>query len=122
MPEGTLDTGLRANAASCLAYITFLPAIVLLITPPFNESLTVRFHAWQSIFLNMVLLGSWIVLYVLGMIPLINLMDVILIPLAVIVFVVLWIALLVNTFNGRRSKLPYLGDLAEQQASIRRSA
>ena len=44
--------GLTDNAAGALAYVTIVPAIVFLVMPPYNTSSYVRFHAWQSIFLN----------------------------------------------------------------------
>jgi uncharacterized membrane protein len=117
VPEETLATGLSDNAASGLAYITFLPAIVFLITGPYNRNLTVRFHAWQSLLLNIACLTASMALYALGMIPVVYLLDVVLWPAAMIGFVFLWFALLISAFNGKRVKLPFLGDLAEQQAS-----
>ena len=51
MSEAT-PTGLSDNAAGALAYITIVPAIVFLVMPPYNSSSYVRFHAWQSILLN----------------------------------------------------------------------
>jgi uncharacterized membrane protein len=50
MTEST-PTGLSDNSAGALAYVTFIPAIVFLAMPPYNQSPYVRFHAWQSIFL-----------------------------------------------------------------------
>jgi uncharacterized membrane protein len=121
VPEETLATGLSDHAASGLAYITFVPSVVFLFTAPYNRNLTVRFHAWQSIYLNAVALAACLALYALGMIPVINLLDVILIPVVGIIFFVLWITLMVGTLHGRRVKLPFLGDLAEDQAISRRS-
>lgn len=51
MSEPT-QTGLTDNAAGALAYVTFVPAIVFLVLPPYNTNPYVRFHAWQSIFLT----------------------------------------------------------------------
>jgi uncharacterized membrane protein len=116
VPEDTLQTGLSDNAASGLAYITFIPAIVFLVAAPYNQSPTIRFHAWQSIFLNVAWFVVWMALVVVGMIPVVNLIDVILMPLVMIGFIILWIVLLINAFNGKRFKLPLLGDLAQKQA------
>ena len=45
----------------------------------------------------------------------------ILIPLVLMIFFVLWITLMVGTLQGRRTiKLPFLGDLAEDKAISRR--
>ncbi len=46
------QAGLSDNSVGAIAYITFVPAIIFLILPPYNSSPFVRFHAWQSIFLN----------------------------------------------------------------------
>lgn len=109
-------TGLSENAASGLSYITPIPAIVFLVTAPYNQSSTVRFHAWQSIFFCIADVVVWGILTVLGMVPLLNLIDLILMPIVALGFLVLWVLLLVNAFNGKKWKLPVLGELAEKQA------
>jgi uncharacterized membrane protein len=120
VPEETLAAGLSENAASGLSYVTFVPALVFLLTGPYNQNLVVRFNAWQSVFLNVASLAACLGLYALGIIPIINLLDVILIPLVLMIFFVLWITLMVGTLQGRRVKLPFLGDLAEDKAISRR--
>ena len=45
------QSGLSENAASGLAYLTFIPAIIFLVVAPYNQNSRVRFHSWQSIFL-----------------------------------------------------------------------
>ena len=116
MPEETVQSGLSDNAASGLAYLTFIPAIVFLVTPPYNQSANVRFHSWQSILLTAAWCAVWIVLVMIGFIPFLNLVDVILFPVLGIGVLILWILVLVNAFNGNRFKLPIIGDLAEKQA------
>ena len=116
MPENTQRNGLTENAASGLAYITFIPAIIFLVTAPYNQKSLIRFHSWQSIFLAIGWFAIWIVLATIGMIPFLNLLDVILFPLLGIGFLVVWILCLVKAFNGERFKLPFIGDLAEKQA------
>jgi uncharacterized membrane protein len=120
VPEQTLAAGLSENAASGLSYVTFVPAVVFLLTGPYNQNLVVRFNAWQSVFLNVASLAACLGLYALGIIPIMNLLDVILIPLVLMIFFVLWITLMVGTLHGRRVKLPFLGDLAEDKAISRR--
>jgi uncharacterized membrane protein len=120
VPEQTLAAGLSENAASGLSYVTFVPALVFLLTGPYNQNLVVRFNAWQSVFLNVASFAACLGLYALGIIPIINLLDLILIPLVLMVFFVVWIALMVGTLHGRRVKLPFLGDLAEDKAISRR--
>ena len=50
--SATNQTGLSDNAAGAIAYMTFVPAIVFLLVLPYNRNRYVRFHAWQSLLLN----------------------------------------------------------------------
>jgi uncharacterized membrane protein len=109
-------TGLSDNAASGLAYITFIPAIIFLVVPPYNQSVNVRFHSWQSIFLSIAWFAVWVVLVIVGMIPFVNFLDVILFPLVGIGFLILWIIVLINAFQGKRFMIPVIGPLAAKQA------
>ncbi|HUB51442.1 MAG TPA: DUF4870 domain-containing protein [Terracidiphilus sp.] len=117
MPEETVHTGLSETAASGLAYLTFIPAIIFLVVAPYNQNANVRFHAWQSIFLSIAWTAVWIVLVVIGVIPVLNFLDVVLTPLVAIGFLILWVLALVQAFQGKRFKIPVLGDLALKQAS-----
>ena len=116
MSEQTVQTGLSDNAASGLAYVTIIPAIVFLVAAPYNQNVKIRFHAWQSIFLHIGWVIAWVALGVLGAVPGLNLLDLILIPLVMLGFFILWIVLLIKAFNGNSVKLPVIGDLAEKQA------
>jgi uncharacterized membrane protein len=115
--ENTPQTGLSDNAASGIAYITFIPAIIFLATAPSNQKPLIRFHSWQSIFYSIVWFVAWAVLAVIGMIPILNLVDIVLFPLTFLGLVIVWVILLIKAFNGERFKLPVIGDLAEKQAN-----
>jgi uncharacterized membrane protein len=111
------QSGLSDNAAGGLAYITFIPALIFLLVEPFNKNPYVRFHSWQSIFLTIAWIAADVVLIILGHMPFIGLINLILWPLVALGFLILWIIALINAFNGKRFKLPILGDLAEKQAN-----
>lgn len=113
----TNPSGLSDNAASAIAYITFVPAIVFLVMPPYNTSPNVRFHSWQSIFLAIAWVAADVVLMILGRMPFIGLINLILWPLVALGFFILWIIVLIKAFNGQRFKIPLIGDLAEKQAN-----
>jgi uncharacterized membrane protein len=117
VPEETVQTGLSETAASGLAYLTFIPAIIFLVVAPYNQNANVRFHAWQSIFLSIAWAAVWIVLVVLEVIPLLQFLDYVLTPAVFIGFLILWVMVLVQAFQGKRFKIPVLGDLALRQAS-----
>jgi uncharacterized membrane protein len=116
VPEETPQTGLSDNAACGLAYLTFIPAIIFLVVAPYNTNAQVKFHAWQSIFLSVAWFVVWIALVVIGVIPVLNFIDIILFPLVGLGFLILWVIVLVNAFQGKRFKIPVIGALAEKQA------
>ena len=111
-------TPLSDNAIGAIAYITFVPAIVFLFLEPYCKSSFVRFHAWQSIFLN---IAAFVVSLVLGVVAA---MTLFLAPFLFVAFsrlvwlcwVLIWILCAVNAINGKRFKLPIIGALAERQA------
>lgn len=108
--------GLSDNAASGLAYVTIIPAIIFLVLEPYNRNATVRFHSWQCIFLALAWIVVSIGLMILGMVPGVVFLEIVLWPLVDIAFFILWLYLLISAFNGKRVKLPIVGELAERQA------
>jgi uncharacterized membrane protein len=117
IPSNVNQSGLSDNAAGGLAYVTFIPAIIFLIVAPFNSNPYVRFHSWQSIFLNIAWFVVDVVLMIVGRIPVLGWSTVFLWPLVALGFFILWIVVLIKAFNGERFKVPFIGDLAEKQAN-----
>ena len=111
------QSGLSDNAASGLAYITIVPAIIFLIVEPFNRNPLIRFHSWQSIFFCIGCIVVDVGLIILRFIPFVGWTMWFISPLVWLVFFILWIIMLINAFNGKRFKLPITGDLAEKQAN-----
>lgn len=116
MPEPT-ESGLSDNGAGALAYVPIIPAIIFLVMPPYNRRPYVRFHAWQSIFLTIVWSALFIVLGILGRIPLLGLMVFPLMLLLDLGMFVLWLVVMLKALNGNRFMIPVIGALAEQQAN-----
>jgi uncharacterized membrane protein len=109
-------SGLSDNAAGGLAYVTIIPAIIFLIIEPFNKNPFVRFHSWQSIFLGIAWIAADIVLHIIGRLPFIGLINLYLWPVVGLLFFILWLIVMINAFNGKRIKVPIIGNLAEKQA------
>jgi uncharacterized membrane protein len=102
-------SGMDANVASGLAYVlTILTGVIFLVIDRRPE---VRFHAMQAIIFGIVWAVVGILRQVLTFFPL-N----IVLWLAWLAGLVLWVVLMVQGFQGNHFKLPYIGDLAEQQA------
>lgn len=109
-PGATMG-GLSDNVAGMLAYVTIIPAIIFLVTAPYNRNRFVRFHSFQCIFLAI----AWVVLHIaIGLLPFIHFM---LWSLLGLVGLILWIVLLLKAYQGEKFKLPVVGDLAEKQAN-----
>jgi len=109
-------SGMADNVAGMLAYVTFIPAIIFLVTAPYNQSRFVRFHSYQSIFFCVAVFAVQVALSVLTVVPLLIFLTA---PLHMLVFLgslILWIVLLLKANQGQMFKLPVIGDLAEKQA------
>jgi uncharacterized membrane protein len=110
--------GLPVRVAGALGYF-FLPAILFLILEPYKSDRFVRFQALQSVgfFLTGIVIGALLSIagMLLGLIPALPLLFLsMLIGLA---WAVAWIVLVVKALQGEMLKLPWLGELAERQAS-----
>jgi uncharacterized membrane protein len=97
--------GLDENIASALTYVLgFITGIIFFLVE--KENKTVRFNAMQSI---IVFLGLFIVAMVISFIPFVNMLVLVI----WIVELVLWIVLIIKSYQGEKFKLPIVGDLAE---------
>lgn len=117
VPPPVAQSGLSESATCGLAYFTFIPAIIFLATAPYNQNANVRFHSWQSIFLTLAYIVVRIGFMVLGYMPFVGLM---LIPIRLLIglgFFILWLIVMIQAFNGKRFKIPVIGDFAAKQAN-----
>jgi len=103
------------NAASALCYL-LIPAIVFLVIAPYNQNKTVRFNAFQSIFLFVAMVVCSIALgIVLGILHM-WFIGFGIHSLYSLACFVLWVYLLITTFQEKTTVLPLIGPLAQQQA------
>ena len=107
--------GLTENVASALCYLFgFITGIIFLLVAPYNQNRTIRFHAFQSIFLNVAWFACHILVLMLALIT--HGLAWFLSPLIGLLFLVLWLYMMFSAFNNKKVKLPVIGDLAEKQA------
>ena len=104
--------GLTDNAASALAYVTFIPAIIFLVLAPYNQKPVIRFHAIQELGLTIV----GIILRIFWVIPIFGW---IIGFIGEIALLVVWILCIVKASQGSVFKLPVIGDFAAQQSGYR---
>ncbi len=107
--------GLSINVAGALCYLFgFITGIIFLLIAPYNQSKTVRFHAFQSIFLNVGIFVLSIVLSILAVLT--HGIGFLLFPLYYLFVLVIWIYMMVTAYQGKTVRLPVVGDLASKQA------
>lgn len=108
------------NAASALCYaLGFITGILFLVLAPYNQNRAVRFHAFQSIFLNVAVIIIWIGVAIFeGLIA--GLISWWIASMIGFIFglacFALWIAMVVTTYQGRTPTLPVISQMAQQQA------
>jgi uncharacterized membrane protein len=118
-PSGSGSTGLTDNMASALCYLPIV-ALVFLFVAPYNANKTVRFHAFQSLFLTAAVIVVNIVLstlagsmyYVTGVGVLLALTS----SLFGLAVLALYIVLAIRAYQGQGLELPFISQFARQQA------
>jgi uncharacterized membrane protein len=119
------------NVASALCYVLgLITGIVFLVMEPYSKSRAVRFHAFQSIFMNVAVIAVEIVFSILFNIILRIFWTAggfggyglfgSLMSLVWLVFwlacVGLWLYLIISAYQGKTVVLPIIGPLAQKQA------
>jgi uncharacterized membrane protein len=108
------------NVACALCYVLgLITGIVFLVLAPYSQNKAVRFHAFQSIFLNLAVI---VIDIVLGIVMSIMFRIVgffmlgLLWPLFGLACLALWIYMILSAYQGKTVVLPVIGPLARQQA------
>lgn len=112
--QSTGAAGMTDNVAGTLCYVLgVITGIVFLVLEPYNRNRTIRFHAFQSIFLSLALFVINIAVNII--LPGIALLLVS--PILMLAGFILWIFMMYQTYQGKLVVLPVLGPLAEKQAN-----
>ena len=107
-PQGQSSTGLEANVAALLSYVLgWITGLIFFVIE--KDSTFVRFHALQST----LTFGALIVAQVV--VRWIPLLGAILGFLLTLVGIVLWLHLMYRAYQGQWYKLPFIGDMVEDQ-------
>ena len=104
---------LAGNLASALCYLVgLITGVLFLILAPYNKNPVIRFHAFQSIFLNV----ACVAFSIAANIVLVMLHLWFLLPLISLAILGIFIYMLVMAFQGKTIVLPVIGPIAQQQA------
>jgi uncharacterized membrane protein len=119
VPGAVANTGfLKENVAGALAYIPLFPAVIFLRMMPFKRNHFVRFHTFQSIYLQIaVVLVGLVMRLIYPVLTLIPMLGYLLAWLAVLLvslaLVLLWMVAVIKALQGELFKLPVIGGFAE---------
>ena len=110
---------LRDHVTGALAYITFIPAVILLLVGPYKRNPFVRFHSFQSIFLSastiVLTLGIRVLYSLFTMIPYAGyLLGWLATGVALLGWIIVWVVVLIKALQGETFHLPVIGRLAER--------
>ena len=103
------NAGLSDTAASALAYVTFIPAVIFLVLAPYNQKPVIKFHAIQE--LGLTLVG--ICLHLFWVIPILGW---IIWGIGGIALLAVWIFCIVKASQGSAFVLPVIGKFAAEQS------
>jgi uncharacterized membrane protein len=121
-PTPAASSGIGNNVAGLLCYLFgWLGGLIFLLIEPYKNEKTVRFHAFQSIFFSVALIGIYIVLFILGIVLTVIHLSIILIPIWLILglgIFAAWIFLMFKAYSNETFKLPIIGELAAKQAGL----
>ncbi len=119
---GPTAAGLTDNVAGALCYLAgLITGILFLVLAPYNQNRTVRFHAFQSIFLHIAWIVAWIAVTIitlpLAALPIFGAIVSVSLHFALwIGGVVVWLYMMFKTYNGEKIVMPIVGPMAEKQA------
>ncbi len=100
------------NIASALCYLMLgVTGALLLFIEPYSHNRRVRFHAFQAILLNLVMIVLWAGISFAG-----RHVAMLLSPLFMLACLVLWLSLIWNAWLDHRMVLPLIGPMAEKHA------
>ncbi len=115
--------GMTDNVVGLLCYLGwFVTGIIFLVIEPYNKKPNIRFHAFQSIFTFVALFVFQIVFsivisilsHILGLFSLLGLLGLFI----WLIWVLLWLYLMISTYQGKTIVLPVIGPLAQKQAGM----
>jgi uncharacterized membrane protein len=119
---GPTSMGMQANVAAGLSYIFgWVTGLIFFLSEKQNQF--VRFHAMQSILfsagLTILYIAVWVLdfVFALANVGFLALLFGCLFWIVGLAAFVVWIILLINAFQGKKFKLPVIGDYAERYAN-----
>ena len=110
-----VETQKEDTTVAVLSYITLIGFIVAIVMHGNNKTKLGAYHLRQSLGLIITAVAFYIAVFIIAFIPFVNLLLVILTPLAGLGFLILVILGIVNAANGQQKPLPLVGKMFESK-------
>jgi uncharacterized membrane protein len=115
--SATSGTVLEEHVVSALCYLLWpLTGVLFLVVEPYSRYKSVRFHAFQSIFVFLALFGGFGALSILAFLPFVSLFFSLVTLIYPLFAFALWALLMFKAYNKEQFVVPVLGPLAQSQA------
>src|ERR1039457_1504409 len=109
--------GMTDNSASALCYVLgLITGVLFLVLAPYNQNKTIRFHAFQSIFMSVACIVFSMVFNIIIFSGLHMFSLLFLSPLISLAFFILWLYMIITAYQGKTVVLPVIGPIAQKQA------
>ncbi len=115
---GPPKAGLSDGSVAAIAYFTPVMPVFFLAIRRYNKRPYVRFHAWQSLLLNVFAISFCCALaYILPFFRFLGPRALIALAcVAALAVFLLWLWCVMSALNGKRFRLPVIGNWADEQA------
>ena len=98
------------TTVALLAYITIIGFIIAIVMHGNKKTALGAYHLRQTLGLFITAVVAWIPCMILSMIPVINLVMILVLPLLGIGLFVLWVMGLIAAINGQQKPMPVVGE------------
>lgn len=123
-PSQSIGDGFKENELGALAYLTPIPALLLLIVEPFRRNRFIRFHSYQCLFLTLaaIVLSAIVTLVALVMSVLAAIFSILgflgglLSGASQLLLLGMWVFAAYKAWRGDEYRLPLIGELASRHA------
>jgi uncharacterized membrane protein len=122
---------METNVASALCYVLgVVTGIIFLVLEPYSKNRAVRFHAFQSIFVSVAVIGVDIVFSIFfgiitrifwstGSVGVFGLFGSLMSLVWLVIWlgcIAIWLYLIISAYQGKTVVLPVIGPIAQKQA------
>ncbi len=106
---GGIASSFTENELAALAYLTPIPAVLLLLHDPYRRNYLLRFHSFQCLLLTATAIG---LIFIAAYMAMLQILGGVLMAALELGLAAMWIYAPIMAWQGRDAKLPVIGPIA----------